>query len=98
MKLVEDNLPEVREKWRNFAAEVFKEGLLSVKTKELMAIALSIAVRCEPCLKTHTTRALKAGATVEEIAEAVSVAMVMDGGPALAWSTMVGNLLEELKE
>jgi len=67
-------------------AIVMKDGALSTKMKELIAVSLSIAVRCEPCLKIHIQRAIKAGTTNDEIAEALAVATLMCGGPAYVWS------------
>ena len=67
-------------------AIVMKDGALSTKMKELIAVSLSIAVRCEPCLKIHIKRAIKAGTTNDEIAEALAVATLMCGGPAYVWS------------
>jgi len=73
---------------------VMREGSLSTKVKELMAASLSIAVRCEPCLKIHLRRAMDAGATKEDIAESIAVTTLMCGGPAYVWSR---KTLEETK-
>jgi len=57
-------------------------GALSVKHKELIALAIGIARQCADCIGFHTEAAMKAGASKEEIAETVTVSMLMGGGPA----------------
>jgi AhpD family alkylhydroperoxidase len=59
------------------------EGALDTRTKELMALAISIAVRCDGCIAHHVHDTLKAGAIAEEIKESIGVAVLMGGGPAL---------------
>jgi AhpD family alkylhydroperoxidase len=71
------------------ANEAMNEGALSTKVKELMAIGLSIASGCEPCIKIHTRRALKHGASKEEIAEAIGVAVLLLGGPSDVWPAQI---------
>ena len=58
------------------------DGVLSARVKELMALAISIVVRCDGCISYHVHDAFRAGATTEEIQEAVGVAVLMGGGPA----------------
>ncbi len=57
-------------------------GALDLKQKELIALAIGIADRCVDCIGFHLLGAVKAGATREEIAETISVAVMMGGGPA----------------
>lgn len=57
-------------------------GALPAKTKELMALAIGIALRCEDCIGYHVRDALQAGATRAEILETIGVALMMGGGPA----------------
>lgn len=61
------------------------DGVLPAKTKELMALSISIAVRCEGCIAYHGHDALKAGATRAEVLETIGVALMMGGGPALMY-------------
>lgn len=61
------------------------EGALSATVKELMALAIGIAVHCEGCIAYHVHDALRAGATPQEIAETVGVAVMMGGGPATVY-------------
>jgi AhpD family alkylhydroperoxidase len=64
---------------------------LEAKTRELIAIAIAIAVttRCDGCIGVHTERAINAGATREEVAEALGVAVALNAGAAMAYSARV---------
>lgn len=95
MSLLEKYNPEVFSALSRLASESMKEGTLSLKVKELMAVALSIAVHCEPCIKIHLRRALKAGATEVEIAETLGVTVLMCGGPVDVWPVRI--IEEELQ-
>jgi AhpD family alkylhydroperoxidase len=58
-------------------------GALDRKTKELMALAIAVATRCDGCIGYHARGALRAGATRQELAEALGVAVQMGGGPSV---------------
>ena len=64
-------------------------GHLDAKTRELIAIAVSITLRCDGCITVHTDAARKLGATPEEIAEALGVAVNINAGAAIVYSTRV---------
>ena len=59
---------------------------LGAKTRELISVAVAVTTRCDGCITFHTEAALKAGASKEEIAEALGVAMAMNAGAALIYS------------
>lgn len=59
-----------------------RPGALTAKEKELIALAIGIARQCADCIGFHTEAAMKAGASKEEIAETVTVSIMMGGGPA----------------
>lgn len=61
-------------------------GTLSVKEKEYVALGISIAVRCEPCILFHVEALMKAGATREELADVCAMAVTMGGGPSLMYA------------
>ncbi|WP_282143314.1 carboxymuconolactone decarboxylase family protein [Cellulophaga baltica] len=61
------------------------EGVLSSKTKELIALGIAITVRCDGCIAFHVHDAIQAGALSEEIIETIGVAVMMGGGPALMY-------------
>jgi AhpD family alkylhydroperoxidase len=62
---------------------------LGAKTRELISLAVAVTTHCDGCIVVHTEAALKAGATAEEISEALGVAVSMNAGAALIYSTRV---------
>ena len=64
-------------------------GLLSGKVRELIALAVAVTRQCDGCIVTHTDAAVKNGATKEEIVEALSVAVAVNAGAALIYSSRV---------
>jgi AhpD family alkylhydroperoxidase len=63
-----------------------KTNHLDEKTRQLISIAVAVTTRCDGCIAVHTAAAAKAGATREEIAEALGVAVAMNAGAALVYS------------
>lgn len=66
-----------------------KQDLLGPKVRELIALAVAVTTRCDGCITVHTEAALRHGATKEEIAEALGVAIALNAGAALVYSTRV---------
>ena len=64
-----------------------KTGHLDAKTRELVALAVAITLRCDGCITVHSAAAKKLGATKEEIAEALGVGISVNAGAALVYST-----------
>ena len=75
-------LPDVYDGFRQLHHAAFAPGALDTKTKELMAFAIGVGQQCDGCIASHARAAAKAGATREEAAEAIGVAILMNGGPA----------------
>ena len=78
--------------------KAFQNNALDRKTKELMALSISIVTKCEPCMESHLYKAIKAGATDEEIYDTIDVAIEMGGGPAGAYARFVLKALEYFKK
>ena len=72
-----------------------ENGGLDKKTKELMALAISIAVRCEGCIAYHTHDAVEAGATRVELIETIGLAIMMGGGPATVYAAYAMDAIEQ---
>ena len=70
-------------------------GVLDAKTKELMALAISIAVHCEGCIAYHTHDAIQAGATRPELIETIGVAIMMGGGPATIYAAHAMDAIDQ---
>jgi len=88
--------PEDFKKFSEFVNTVMKDGKLPLKTKELIAVGISVVIRCNYCI--YTREAFKAGATEEEIREAASVAIMLGGGPALTYITELNKAIDYWKE
>ena len=69
-----------------FNQKVFEEGTLSIKVKELIAVACAHITRCPYCIDSHVQKAKQAGATDEEISEVIFVAVAMNAGASFAHS------------
>ncbi|MCK0143416.1 carboxymuconolactone decarboxylase family protein [Aliiroseovarius sp. F20344] len=72
------------------------DGALSVKDKELQCIAIGIAKQCNDCIGFHVRAAIKAGVTRDEIAETVSVAILMGGGPGYMYGARALEAFDQL--
>jgi len=84
---------EAFSKWNEL---VFKDCKLDRKIKELVAVACTYMTRCPYCIEGHTRAALKAGATREELAEVIQIAMALSAGAPIAHRDMALNV--EVKE
>ena len=84
--------PEVLKAMYSYRRKVFKDGVLSSKEKELIALALSCVSKCEKCFTHHAEEAKKHGATQEEMLEAIEVAMYMTGPSAMIWTEEIDRL------
>jgi AhpD family alkylhydroperoxidase len=74
-----------------------RPGALNAKTKELIALAIGVAARCDGCIAFHTHDALRAGATEAEIMETLGVAVLMGGGPSVMYATHVIEAMQEFQ-
>lgn len=92
------NYPDFMKAFGGFMGAVEKEGALSLKTKELISIALSVATHCKWCIAFHVKKALESGATREEIMETCFVATLMGGGPSLMYAQLVVKALKDYEE
>ena len=66
-------------------AAMDSDGELSPKIRELIALAIAISKQCDGCVASHARGAARRGATAQEVAETVGVAIMMNGGPATVW-------------
>ena len=86
---------DLMDSWGAFNSQAFSEGALPIKTKELIAVAAAHITRCPYCIAGHTRRAKQVGATEEEIAEAIFVAVAMNAGASMAHSSIAMKALED---
>ena len=81
--------PDTVRGYRGLSDAGNKTGALDAKTRELIALAVGVTRQCDGCITIHTDAAIKQGATKEEIVEALGVAIAVNAGAALVYSTRV---------
>ena len=72
-----------------------KADLLGAKIRELIALAVAVTARCDGCITVHAEAAIRHGASKEEIAEALGVAVAVNAGAALVYSARVMDAVKE---
>jgi len=88
-------IPETAQSFHALHQATTKPGVLDEKTKELIALGIGVAARCEGCVAFHAQALAKLGATKEEVAETLGVAILMGGGPSMMWAAEAFNAFEE---
>ena len=78
--------PEVMKGFGQMAQAALKTEALDTKTKELIALGISVAVRCAPCITFHAKGAIKAGASDAELAETMGLSIYMGAGPSVMYA------------
>src|SRR5918998_3569442 len=89
--------PELEDAFRAFSQKVFADGALPAKTKQLIAVAVAHVTQCPYCIKGHTKAAQRAGASREELMEAIWVAAEMRAGGAYAHSILAIEDMEKVE-
>ena len=84
--------------FRAFSSAVFAEGALTKKNKQLIAVAVAHVTQCPYCIRGHTKAALKAGASREEVMEAIWVAAEMRAGAAYAHASLAFDAMSAFDE
>ena len=92
------SLPTVMEAFETFHRAAGAPGALDRKTKELMALAISVTHGCDDCIAHHVHDALEAGATREEFADALGVAVLMGGGPGMIYASHAIEAVDQFLE
>ena len=81
--------PDITRGYRGLSEAGIKTTLLGAKTRELIALAVAVTRQCDGCITIHTDAAIKQGATREEIIEALGVAVAVNAGATLVYSSRV---------
>ena len=96
MVVLSEAMPESIPALAGFMGSATKDGALTYREKELIAIGIALYSQCTECIAVHCQKALEAGCTRKEILEAAGMAMVLGGGPVLASSaTLLQDCLDE---
>ena len=96
MSHAKESAPDAAKGFGALFQGVMKPGAIGVREKELVALGIGIALRCEPCIYVHVEKALKAGATREQVMETAGVAVMMQGGPTYTYLPVVVGALDAI--
>ncbi len=97
LKLVREGAPDVLKGFSAMAAGALKPGALDTKTKELIALAIGVTVRCDPCIAFHAKAARAAGASRDEVMETVATAIYMGAGPAYMYAAQAVEAFDQFE-
>jgi AhpD family alkylhydroperoxidase len=86
LKKLRQDIPETLQGFSAMAQGATKPGALDKKTKELIALAIGVATRCDGCIGFHAEALARLGATRQEVEEALGMAVYMSGGPGLMYA------------
>ena len=86
LRVLNRTIPDTTKGFATLSKAVKEGGVLDVKTKELVALGISIADRCEACIGFHVEALMAAGASREEMADVLAMAVQMGGGPSLMYA------------
>jgi AhpD family alkylhydroperoxidase len=89
--------PEISAAFKAFSQQVFADGALPAKTKQLIAVAVAHVTQCPYCIRGHTELAVKHGATEQEVMEAIWVAAEMRAGGAYAHANLALETMGQLE-
>ncbi len=95
LQQLKELVPEQTKAFSEFNSEVFKDGALSKKEKEIIAVAVAHVTQCPYCIDSHTKNAKKLGVPLQELLEAVYVTTAVEAGGAITHSTNMHNALKD---
>ena len=87
--------PEVMKAFSAMAAAATAGGTLDTKTKELIALAIAVAIRCDGCVAFHAKAAVEQGATREQLMETMGMALYMGAGPSLMYAAQAVEAFDQ---
>lgn len=92
---LKERIPDVYRGFGRLHHAAFEDGALKKSTKELIALAIAINEGCDGCIASHARGAARAGATAQETAEMIGVAVLMGGGPATIYGPRAWEAFNE---
>ncbi len=90
--------PDVLKGFSQMAQGALKTNTLDTKTKELIALSISVAIRCDACITFHAKAAVKAGASNAEIAETMGLAIYMGAGPSVMYAAQALEAVQQWRQ
>jgi AhpD family alkylhydroperoxidase len=88
-------IPQVYAGYRELHDAALAPGALDTKTKELIALAIAVSKECDGCIAAHAHAAAQHGASPAEVAEAIGVTFLMNGGPATVYGARAFDAFKE---
>jgi AhpD family alkylhydroperoxidase len=98
LKELREGQAEVMSGFSSIAKAALKPGVLDTKNKELIALGISVAIRCDDCIGFHVKAAIEKGASREEIMETMGMAIYMGAGPSVMYAAHVATAFNQLSE
>jgi AhpD family alkylhydroperoxidase len=96
LKELRTGTPDVMKGFSAIAQAALKANALDTKTKELIAIGISVATRCDDCIGFHVKAAVQQGATRQEILETLAMAIYMGAGPSVMYAGHVMDAFDQM--
>jgi AhpD family alkylhydroperoxidase len=98
LRKLRQDIPDTMKAFSALAQAATREGALDRKTKELIALAIGIATRCDGCIGFHTEALVRLGATRLEVEEVLGMAVYMGGGPSLMYAADAISAFEQFEK
>jgi AhpD family alkylhydroperoxidase len=97
LRKLRQDIPDTMKAFSALAQAAGREGALDKKTKELIALAIAIATRCDGCIGFHMEALVRLGATRQEVEETLGMTIYMGGGPSLMYAADAISAFEEFQ-
>ena len=98
LRKLRNDIPDVMKGFSALAQAASRDGALDRKTKELIALAIGIATRCDGCIGFHTEALVRLGATRQEVEEVLGMTIYMGGGPSLMYAADAISAFEQFEK
>lgn len=95
LKILGQDSPDLMKSFNQLSQTAMRDGVIDPKTKEMIALGIGVASRCDGCIGFHVRTLVKMGMTLQELEELLGVAVYMGGGPSLMYAA---NALDAFKE
>lgn len=95
LREVRGGAPEVMKAFSGIAQAALKADALDTKTKELIALGIAVAIRCDGCIAFHAEAAVKLGATRDEVMETMGMAIYMGAGPSVMYAAQAVEAFDQ---
>ena len=98
LRKLRQDIPDTMKGFSALAQAATRDGALDKKTKELIALAIGIATRCDGCIGFHAEALVRLGASRQEVEEALGMAVYMGGGPSLMYAADAISAFEQFQQ